>query len=105
MVAIARCTSSGFTSTSSTSNPAVANTWAIPLPMVPPPTTATRFTADDGPSARTSEATFTLKCALLGGRPEASHHLHRERHRVAATQTQGGEAGLLAPRRKRVDQR
>ena len=45
----ARSTNSGFASTSSTSRPAVANVCAIPLPMVPPPTTATFFTVPAGP--------------------------------------------------------
>ncbi len=46
----ARSTNSGFTSTSSTSKPEVANVCAMPFPMVPPPTTATFLTAADAPS-------------------------------------------------------
>lgn len=54
MVASPRSTNSGFTSISSTSRPLVANTCAMPLPIVPPPTTATFFTAADGPLVRCS---------------------------------------------------
>ena len=40
----ARESASGATSTSAVSHPAWAKTWAIPLPIVPAPTTATRLT-------------------------------------------------------------
>ena len=62
----------------STSKPSVANTCAMPLPIVPPPTTA----------ARRSNSPRSLA--------PRSHALHRERHRVAAAQAQRREAGLRA---------
>src|SRR2546428_12180094 len=44
IVLSARESASGATSTSAESHPAWAKTWAIPLPIVPAPTTATRLT-------------------------------------------------------------
>src|SRR3989449_5967618 len=44
IVLSARESASGATSTSAVSHPAWAKTWAIPLPIVPAPTTATRLT-------------------------------------------------------------
>src|SRR5439155_13727310 len=91
----ARSTSSGFTSTSSTSNPEVANACAIPFPIVPPPTTAILRTAAEGPGLCDSVIVVS----------RASDTLDRHRHRVAAAETQGRETGLLAARLQRVDQR
>ena len=49
MVPSARSTTPGLVSTSWTSMFAVANTWAMPFPMVPAPTTATLRSAAAGP--------------------------------------------------------
>src|SRR5438034_1115148 len=106
MVPIARSTNSGLASTSSTPNPLVANTWAMPLPITPPPTTATRLTAADGPVATASVIVLIVRLlrgragssvSALIGREVRSGALDRQRHGVAAAEAQRREAGLRVP--------
>src|SRR5215204_901755 len=69
------------TSTSRTSNPACANVCAIPLPIVPAPTTPIVF-------------------MVVGASP-----LYCERHAIAAAEAQRGDAALRVAAFHRVEER
>src|SRR5687768_9874803 len=104
----ARSSAVAAASISRTSNPACANTWAMPLPIVPAPTTPIRLMniAGQNRASEAPEAIETTGRALCqGGRLAAAprtadgglrtavlHALHRQRDAVAAAQAQGGDA-------------
>src|SRR5262249_57169837 len=81
---VPRASAAASTSTSATFAPNAAKVWAMPLPIVPAPTTAT----------------LSKKGCVIGLEP-----LDRERDRVAPAETERGHARPRVALRHRVEQR
>src|SRR6187549_751592 len=108
MVARALSIAAADASCSLTSNPDCANTWAMPLPMVPAPITPTDLIKTRAP----------VDVGLLAfgfGSPEAEspkpkarsrlENFYRQRDTIPAAETQRCDAALLSAPAQRVDQR
>src|SRR5262245_35994577 len=100
-----RSRNSCLTSTMKVDTPQVANVWAMPLPMVPAPITATAFGREDVVVMVAGIVVGLAPIGCRGGVTGRSEALDGHHDGVAAAEAEAREAARLAALLQRVQQR